>query len=424
MSASIVDVFLWLTVLWPLLLAIPGVCIRLPWSCHLAILPALILALFATHDSVTIPWVLFGTGFMIDGNTRWILAMSVSVWLVAATMVKRSKHPLSSGPLPTLFLLTMAGNFGVVLAADLITFFSFSTLMGYGFYGMLIQGGDKRVYRAGRLYLTFLVVADLALFEALLLAASTTTNLQFEVVKSAMSEASSAQFYLGMVLIAFVLKTGIWPLSLWLSASFQALPRSKLLLLGAVPVAMGLLGMLRWLPLEESSFYAWGMVTQMLGIAAMLYAVFRFLNHMSVNLIPISAAMLGTGLFFLATGLGLSHPSMWGHYGSLAYLYIATFGGLLAIITSRIQSRQTIDVNQLDQFDAFSLRADEWFGLIRCWARTRMIEIEHLQQVPRKVVSKYFCASFWQDMETNMTGWSVRITMAVLLGLLLAWLAM
>ena len=279
MNEYIHSIFLLIVVVWPLLLAIPAVHSRLPWSGYLALMPAAVLIILPGDSSLELPWLFFGTGFAVDGEERWILAMTVAIWLLAVTVAKSSRSDPTYDRTTTFLLLTLAGNLGVVLATDLVGFFGFSTLMGYSFYGLMIHGGDEEVRRAGRFYLIFLIVADLVLFEALLLAASMTEDLRYEVVRQAVVETSSKQFYLWMTLVGFAFKAGIWPAQLWLSAVFKSAPLSKTLLLGGVPVAMGLLGVVRWLPFGERVFYVFGMVTLMMGVAAMLHATLRLFTH-------------------------------------------------------------------------------------------------------------------------------------------------
>jgi len=422
MNAALSDTALWLTVLWPLLLAIPALHKRLPFPCHLAILPALLLVVLFTDATVTMPWLLLGSGLVIDGGVRWILAMSVSVWLMAATVMKGSKHAPVSDHMTTLFLLTLAGNMGTLLASDLMSFFSFSVLMGYGLYGLLIYGGDQQVHRAGRIYLICLILADLALFEALLLAASTTGDLRFEVVQQVMGEASFVQLYLAMVLAGFTLKAGIWPFSLWLTSAFNAASLSRSLLLGAVPVAMALLGAARWLPVGEYSFSTLGMIIQMMGGLAVLYAAFRFFTYPYMKLFPAYGAIVDSGIFVAMLGVGLSYPATWHEYEYLIHPYIAALGiflALLSVIISRLQSV----CHPPDRFflrgKVLSLLAFRKVNMLGQWAKARELGANSMWGIALQAGAQCL-----ERLDGLMDGWSSRIIMLVLLGLLLAWMAM
>ncbi len=286
MSEPIYGIFLWLVVAWPLLLAIPSLHTRLPWPCHVAILPAAVLIMLPGEATHILHWFVFGTGLAVNGETRWVLAMTVIIWFMAANIMKSPTRDPAHGGATTFFLLTLAGNLGTVLSMDLVGFFSFSALMGYGFYGLLVQGNNEAARRAGRLYLIFMIVGDLILFEALLLAASATESLHFDAVHQAIAVSATSPTYLSMVLIGFTLKTGAWPAHVWLMACFNAASRLGVLLLSGVPVAIGLLGLVRWLPLGESVFDVLGTVVLVMSVAAILHATLRFFTGIPAKTLP------------------------------------------------------------------------------------------------------------------------------------------
>jgi formate hydrogenlyase subunit 3/multisubunit Na+/H+ antiporter MnhD subunit len=196
MLEEIPAVLLLLVIVWPLLLAIPVIRSRLPWPRYLSIFPAAVLVLSFQDVSLQLPWFLLGTQFAIGAEVRWIMAMLVMAWFIAAVVDSTSPHASLDDRHTTFFMLTLAGNFGTVLAADLLAFFSLSTLMGYGFYGLLMQQNDQTVQRAARLYVILLVIADLALFEALLLAAFATQDLRFDAVQQAMAGSGALYFWM------------------------------------------------------------------------------------------------------------------------------------------------------------------------------------------------------------------------------------
>ncbi len=423
MNVDIYAMLLLIVVAWPLLLAIPALHSRLPWPHHLAIMPAVVLMILPGEASLELPWLFFGTGFAIDGDNQWILGMSVAIWLMAATIAKNIKHDFAT----PFFLLTLAGNLGVILAADLVGFFVFSAFMGYGFYGLLIYKGDAEVWRAGRLYLIFLVLADLALFEALLLAAFTMQNLRFEEVRHVMAEGSSSQFYIWMVLIGFAFKTGIWPVHLWLSAAFRSVSQLTMLLLGGVPVTMGLFGVVRWLPIGEHVYYVLGTAIQMLGVVAMLYVVLRLLMPSPVKLLPAWASTAVSGLFIAALGTGLSHPVVWHQYEHLIYPFIAILGIFLAVFgfaIGRLPETRRSPALVASRAEAFNLWVERWIGTVRSWAKDRLLGFQsHQRASQRQVVKQYQRILNWQKPGGVGVGWSTRISLFVLLGLALAWLA-
>ncbi len=422
MIEQIHSLLLLIAVVWPLLLAIPALHSRLPWPRHLAIAPAVVLIVLPGEGSLVLPWFLFGTGLALDTDSRWILLMSVAVWFLAV-MLSRSSRDFSPGydNANTLFLLTLAGNLGAVLAADLVGFFCFSTLMGYGFYGLLIHGGDKEVRRAGRLYLLFVIVADLVLFEALLLAASTTLDLRYAALRPAMAGAPSLQFYSWMVLIGFALKAGIWPLHLWLLGAFNLQRRSTTWLLAGVPVAMGLLGAVRWFPSGETALEVLGTTMQVMGVAALLYAALKFFRPDFVRMRPAWATLAVTGLFVAALGTGLAQPGLWRPYAGLMHPLIAASGIFLTALTVVIGRRQE---THPQHGKALSPSVAGWWSVARRWIRHRGLKVQSFWRAIWLQAAGFFREhADWQKPAFPAGGWSAAISLFVLLGLVIAWLS-
>ncbi len=428
MNEAINGVALSVVIIWPLLLAIPALHSRLPWPRHLAIIPAAVLLMLPGDPSLELPWLLFGTGFGLDSETRWVLAMSLAVWFTAATITAKSLRLNSAHhQTTTLFLLTLCGNLGAVLASDLVGFFTFATLMGYGFYGLLIQDSNESARRAGRHYLIFLIVADLLLFEALLLAAYTSEDLHFEALDGIMANASSSQSYLWIVFIGFALKAGVWPAHRWLMAASRSASSSSALLLGGVPIAMALFGAVRWLPLGEDAFGISAMIILGVGAMAVIYSMLIIFMRTSFNMWPAWASVAITGLFIATLGVALSYPDVWRQYEYFVYPLIASVGIFMAVLFfnfSRIQRTHHSPAVALPRASILSLWTEQWFDLIQRWVNRRLTGLQSIWRVSQlKMIKQNQRMLNWQKSVTFCFGWGVRITLFVLLGLALAWLA-
>lgn len=427
MNEAINGVALSVAIIWPLLLAIPALHSRLPWPRHLAILPAALLLILPGDLSLELPWLLFGTGFALDSETRWILAMSLAVWFTAATITAKSlRLNTAHHQTTTLFLLTLCGNLAAVLASDLVGFFTFSTLMGYGFYGLLIQDSNESARRAGRHYLIFLIVADLLLFEALLLAAYTSEDLHFEALDGIMAGASSSQTYLWMVFIGFTLKAGVWPAHRWLMAVFSTPRSSSALLLGGVPIAMALFGAVRWLPLGEHAFGISAMIILGVGVIAVIYWMLMIFMRTSFDW-PAWISIAVTGLFIITLGVALTYPDVWRQYEYFVYPLIASVGIFMAVLFfnfSHIQRRHHSPAVALPRASILSLWTEQWFDLIQRWVKRQLTALQSIWRASRlKVIKQNQRILNWQKPVAFCYGWNTRITLFVLLGLALAWLA-
>jgi len=357
----------------PLLLVFPALHSRLSWSCYFALLPAVILLALPTTISVDLPWLLFGTKLGLDGSFRWLLGVSLLLWFYAASLLQPLKDPAANNRLISFFLLTLAGSLGTILATGLVDFFVFSTLMGYGFYGLLVSAGGHTARRGARVYLVLLILADLALFESILIAASTTGDLTFDSVQLAMAQSDSPGLFLVMVLAGFAVKAGLWPLHFWLPLVFRSSQTVVALLLPAVPITLAMLGTVRWLPLGEISSPRLGLIIQAIGVAAMLYAAISYVTAGTVqkkaqlNTLPVYIIILVIGLFFTAIGAGLVDPVTWDHYGNWVLYFIATLGfGMAVLITVSgwLQVRQHYPASQVEDSN---LWFERYSGIIVTW---------------------------------------------------------
>ena len=326
MNESINVLLLFSVPVLPLLLAIPALRLSFPWSCYIALLPALMILLFKPQlISIDIPWLLFGTTLAIDETSRILLVMSIIVWCASAALLNNSTHFLQSGRFKTYFMLTLAGNLGAILANDLMTFFIFLTLMSYSFYALVVSENKECSQYSGRIYLSFMIIADLVLFEALLLAALVTEHLEFSALHPVIAQSPSLDLYLLMILFGFGIRAGLWPLHFWLSRVFcSSNPVVRVLLVG-VPIVMALLGILRWLPLGQITVPALGVGIQWLGIASILTVIIFALIRRQWQSLPVKAIIIANGFYMMALGTGLVDPVFWKQYELWAYYFLASF---------------------------------------------------------------------------------------------------
>ncbi len=424
MDTPLSALLLGLTPLLPLLLAFPALRSALPWPCHVALLPALLLLVLPTGHSIDLPWLLLGSGLGIAGGMeRSLLAASVLLWAVAAGRLKR--HPVEA-PFTTAFLLTMAGSLGALLATGLAGFFAFSVLMGYGFYALLVTGADRRRWRAARTYLILLVLADLALFEALLIAAAASRELEFPTVHQAVAQSPSLLFYLSMVWIGFAARAGLWPLHFWLRPAFDASRPTVAWLLGGVPVAVALLGIVRWLPLGTVSLPLPGLILLGAGGLAMLHAILVGIRgRLRPGALPACAVIFCGGLLTAALGAGLSDAAAWNRYGALVYPFIAFGGVAAALLVAVVRWRRGGDGGSATPEGAATDDALPWFErwpdlVIRWGLRVGGETLPRLRAAWQAKTGRLWQRHLWQrvlgDCERSLQRWACAITLFLLLG--------
>ncbi len=420
-----------LTPLLPVVMALPLLRSRISQPCYVALLPAILLLVVPSPVSIELPWLLFGSGLGADGETRWLLAMSVVIWTAAATLQQPPAGQAADNRFTVFFLLTMAGNLGVIVATDVVGFFTFSVLMGYGFYGLLVAGGDETARRAGRIYLGFMIVADLLLFEVLLIAAATTSDMGFEALRHALSRSASPGLYVSLALAGFALKAGVWPLHSWLPLAFRSAPPAVALLIGGVPIAMGLLGLVRWLPLGEITLQGIGLIIQLLGVVAILYAIVAGVKRAQLKLLPAYACMIATGFFAIVLGVGLADPAVWNQYRKLSYFFIVSlgFGSVVVVaVICWLQASRYTPAALAKQADDSSLWIERRAGAVVRWGKhTGFDTLPRLRASWLALVGSLLQMRVWRKaldaIEYSLQSWILAVTLLLLLGIFIALLS-
>ncbi len=302
MSASLL-LFAWLT---PLLLALlPGTGARVVL---LAPLPALAAAgWLEPGQTLGLDWLLLGTELTLDETGFWFLLASALIWQVAAAqrwLLPDSPRSESLGR--RLFLLAMAGNFLLVLGADALTFYLGFTLMGLSAYGLVIGRRSQRARRAGRVYLTWTLVGELALFLALVLSAAQAESLRFADLAGTEPPVAAV----ALLLFGFGIKLALPGLHFWMPLAYGAAPASAAAVLAGPMFKAGLLGLLRFLPPGQPGLADWSTPALAGGLAALAYATLAGLLTRRPRRVLGYSSMLKSGTFLLLLALAWSRPEV------------------------------------------------------------------------------------------------------------------
>lgn len=274
--------------------------LQLAW---LAALPALLLALFADDGlSLRLDWVFLGAELSLAGSSRIFLLFTAWLWLLAAWFAAaylardRRAHNFL-----IFFFLAMAGNFGLIIAQDLITFNVFFTLMGLSAYGLVVHNRDYAALRAGRIYLALVLSGEVLIFVGLVGWVWQTGG---AVHLDALAGAGRLPWPLvGCLLLGFGIKAGMLPLHGWLPLAHPAAPVPASAVLSGAMIKAGLLGWLRFLPPGEQGVPALAGLLLLLGLAAAVYGVLRGLRQPDPKTILAWSSISQMGL--LTVGLGI-----------------------------------------------------------------------------------------------------------------------
>jgi len=218
---------------------------------------------------------------------------------------------LITGTFFTWFLLAMAGNLGLILARDMVIFYTFFALMSFASYGLVVHEHTPEALRAGRVYIILVVVGEVLLFAAFVLAAQAAGSIEFEAVRPIVAGSEVRDWIVGLTLLAFGIKAGVIGLHVWLPVAHPVAPTPASAVLSGAMIAAGLLGWLRVLPLGETALPGWGGAMMVAGMAAVFYAVLVGLLQSNPKTVLAYSSVSKMGIMTAGVGLGLVEPDSW-----------------------------------------------------------------------------------------------------------------
>ena len=286
-----------------------------------AALPALLVALFAPTGTVDLPWLLLGTRVGLDETGRIFLIFTASLWLAAGIHGWSYLHEdRRRATFFAFFNTAMAGNFGVVLAQDAVSFYVFFALMSFASYGLVVHTRSPDAFHAGRVYIVLVIAGELALFVAIVLWMNLSGSIYFSDFIASSTAAPTRDWAIAATLIALGIKVGAVPLHVWLPLAHPAAPTPASAGLSGALIKAGLLGWLRFLPLGTAA-PGWGHTMIMLGLTAVFGgALIGALQREPKSALAYSS-ISQMGFITVLLGVALSAPEAAPAAGLAAALY-------------------------------------------------------------------------------------------------------
>lgn len=233
-------------------------------------------------------------------------------WGEAATDDEHGLHPLLHG------LLAAAG--AVFVAADLFNLYVWFELMLISVLGLLVLGGQRRHAEAAFKYFAVNMLGTLLMLGAVGMIYGATGQLNFSALRVAAAQpeqVGALPVYIGLVILAFLLKAGAFPLFAWLPASYHTLPAPVLALMGGLLTKVAAYVLLRLL---GDVFTAPGVLIEALGwlaVITMLTGVLGAAYHWDLR--RILAFHIVSQIGYLLLGIALATPA--GAAGTAYFLF-------------------------------------------------------------------------------------------------------
>lgn len=280
-----------------------------PWTAGFALATGVLVRPGITID---LPWLLLGARIGVDETGQLFLAFTSLLWLLGGVFAQ--SYLRKDAALPRFFafyLVAMAGNIGLILAHDALTFVVFFAMMSFSAYGLVTHNRDTESRQAGRTYIVLVVLGEVLIFAGLVLAALQAGSLWFVDIRADIALSPARDLIVALLLVGFGIKLGIVPLHFWLPLAHPVAPTPASAVLSGAMIKAGLLGWMRFLPLGEAVIPHWGALCIAAGFMASFYGVIIGLTQSNPKTVLAYSSVSQMGLAVVAVGSVLTEPVAW-----------------------------------------------------------------------------------------------------------------
>lgn len=279
----------------------------------LAPLPALLAAL---ADPGPVPlrldWLLLGTDFAVTETTAPFLVLTALLWGLAGWQMMRLMAHDEHGEFVQnrttfCFLFAMAGNLGLLIVQDMAAFYTFFAMMSLASWGLVLHGGGVAQTFAGRIYIAFAIVGEVALFAGLAIGAFAVGDLQL----SSMKGETVPLLATVLASIGFLIKLGAVPLHLWLPVAHAAAPAPASAVLSGAMLKAGLFGLISVLPLGQIALPEIAVAFAAMALAGLILAPILGLVQGDPKAVLAYSSIGQMSLILLGLAAALAAPETW-----------------------------------------------------------------------------------------------------------------
>lgn len=279
---------------------------RMPDLLGLAPLPALAAALLASDGQLVLDEARQIT-LALDPPAALLLGVAALLWSAAGIYARTYMHGPGRGRFAVWWLLTLTGSLGVFIAADLATFYLTFGLASLAAWGLVVHDGTPRARHAGDIYLALAVLGEICLLItfALLAAATPGESLAIRDVVALLPVSPWRGLTLALLIAGFGLKMGLVPLHVWLPLAHPVAPMPASAVLSGVIVKAGVIGLIRFLPVE-AALPDWGGTLATAGLLTAYWGVAIGITQSNPKTVLAYSTVSQMGLVATVLGMGLA----------------------------------------------------------------------------------------------------------------------
>jgi formate hydrogenlyase subunit 3/multisubunit Na+/H+ antiporter MnhD subunit len=243
---------------------------------------------------------------MLDLVGAILLGTAALLWALAALYARRYlRGGDNAGRFGVAWLMTLTGCLGAFVAADMVTLYLLLGLLTLGACGLVLHDQTPDAWRGGGMYLGLALFGEsCALMGFVLLAsASPEPGLLIREAVQALPTSPTRDLTLALLIVGLGLKAGLVPLHMWMPLAHAAAPVPASAVLSGAVVKVGIVGLMRFLPLDFA-MPDWGQLLAAAGLFTALYGVAigitqshpkAVLAYSSVSQMGVVVAVLGMG---------------------------------------------------------------------------------------------------------------------------------
>ncbi|KGM12699.1 NADH/ubiquinone/plastoquinone (complex I), partial [Cellulomonas bogoriensis 69B4 = DSM 16987] len=302
------NAILWLApVLTPVLVAVvlhlrPGH--HASWLLALAPAPAGVLAVVGgVLPAPDLSWLLLGAELALDDVTRLLLLLTAVVWSVAGACSRGGPERRRGYTL--LWLLALTGNVGLLVAGDVLTFYTSFAVMTFAAYGLVVHTRTPAARRAGRVYMVLALVGETALLAGLMLAVTEAGAVRTVDVAAAVAASPRQDLLVLLLLLGLGIKAGVFGLHVWLPLAHPAAPFPASAALSGSMIKAGLAGWVHLLPVGQVALTGWSDVVVALGVVTAFAGVLLGLAQRDPKVVLAYSSVSQMGFVTVLVGVAL-----------------------------------------------------------------------------------------------------------------------
>ena len=282
---------------------------RMPSLLALAPAPALVAALLApAGTSLVLPEPPFRMTLALDAPGAILLGVSALLWIVAGAYASAYLRDDPNGArFAEWWLLTLTGNLGVFIVADLVSFYLMFSVVSLAAYGLIVHDDTRGSLRAGIIYVALAVLGEAFLLMAFVFMAEATPDgsLLIRDAVKALPTSPWRDASLVLLILGFGLKIGLVPGHMWMPLAYTAAPIPAAAALSGAAVKAGVIGFIRFLPLGVA-MPGWGELLAGAGIFSAFYGVLVGVTQQNPKTVLAYSSVSQMGLLAAALGMGLA----------------------------------------------------------------------------------------------------------------------